>query len=168
MSILKQARINAKLSIADVSRQLNIRKHYIVALEENKLEEIPAAVYVQGYMKIYSKFLGIENIDQEKEKLEILSNNAYAKVMDTFGGRNNLGLATAIIFALIVGTWFYMLGTQNNNDSGLVKNLENLEPTNYMLNIQEPRQDTEDMMKVDLKLPNIESSSHGLNDTHNQ
>ena len=57
MSILKQARIDANLSIEDVSRQLNIRKHYIIALEENKLEEIPAALYAQGYIRIYSKFL---------------------------------------------------------------------------------------------------------------
>ena len=168
MSILKQARIDANLSIEDVSRQLNIRKHYIIALEENKLEEIPAAVYAQGYIRIYSKFLGIKNVDQEIEKIGIPSNNTYTKVLDTFGGRNNLGVATAIIFALIVGTWFYILGLQNNNDGGLVKNLENLEPANYMLNMQEPQKDTEDIMKVDLKLPNIESSSHGLNETDNQ
>jgi len=168
MSILKQARMNANLSIEDVSRQLNIRKHYIIALEEDKLEEIPAAVYAQGYMKLYAKFLGIKNIDHEIEKIVIPSNNTYTKVLDTFGGRNNLGVATAIIFALIVGAWAYILGMQNNKDSGLVKHLENLEPANYMLNIQEPKKNVEDIMKVDLKLLNIESSSHGLNDTDNQ
>ena len=166
MSILKQARINAKLSVEEVSRQLNIRKHYIIALEEDKLEEIPAGVYAQGYIRMYSKFLGIQ-IEQEIVKPELSASDPYARVVDTFGGKNNLGMATAVIFALIVGTWFYMLGIHKNDDGGLVQNLENLEPVNYMLNMQEPRKDIEDLTQVDFKLPNNESSSDGLNDTNN-
>ena len=164
MSILQQTRIKAQLSIEDVSRQLNIRKHYIIALEEDRLDEIPSAVYAQGYLKIYSKFLGVENIAQEKEKLEAKSNNAYTKVVDTLGGRNNLGLTISVIFALIVGTWFYMIVIQNTHDDGLVKNLENLEPTNYMLNIQEPRRDVEDIMKVDLPYSEINRAKAILQD----
>jgi|GEM_PF-3420331 len=163
MSILQQTRIKAQLSIEDVSRQLNIRKHYIIALEEDRLDEIPSAVYAQGYLKIYSKFL-VENIAQEKEKLEAKSNNAYTKVVDTLGGRNNLGLTISVIFALIVGTWFYMIVIQNTHDDGLVKNLENLEPTNYMLNIQEPRRDVEDIMKVDLPYSEINRAKAILQD----
>lgn len=167
MSVLKQARIDANLSIEDVSRQLNIRKHYIIALEEDNFDEIPGAVYVQGYRKIYANFFRIEHLDEGLANAEVVSNNTYTKVMDGLGGKNNLGIATVIIFALILGVWFYMLFSSNNHGNDLVKELENQEPTNYMLNIQEPMQDAEDTIKVDFKLPNIERSN-GVNNTNNQ
>ena len=163
MSTLKQARINAKLSVEEVSRQLNIRKHYIVALEENNLEEIPAGIYAQGYMKMYSKFLGIEHEDTTASNNQ---NDAYSSVME-FGSKNNLGMMTAMIFVLVLAAWLYMVALPDVDDKGIMRNLEDLEATNYMLNIEEPG-NTADITKVDLKLPNIEEISDGFNESNNK
>lgn len=59
-SKLKEARINAGYSIEDVSLKLNIRKQYLIDLEEENFEAIPGQIYVDGYIKLYSEFLGID------------------------------------------------------------------------------------------------------------
>lgn len=72
-SVFKEARLKAELSVEDVAAQLNIRKKYIIALEEGDYTEIPAKVYIKGYMKMYSKLLGIEfpeSADQDLGTLE--------------------------------------------------------------------------------------------------
>jgi cytoskeletal protein RodZ len=59
-SILKDTRERAGLAIEDVARQLKIRRQYLIALEEEKLDEIPGEVYAQGYMRMYATYLGID------------------------------------------------------------------------------------------------------------
>lgn len=59
-SKLKEARLNAGYSIEDISLKLNIRKQYLIDLEEEDFEAIPGQIYVEGYTKLYAEFLGIE------------------------------------------------------------------------------------------------------------
>lgn len=59
-SKLKEAREIAGYSIEYVAEKLNIRKQYLIALEEGRLDAIPGKVYIEGYTKIYHKFLGID------------------------------------------------------------------------------------------------------------
>jgi hypothetical protein len=163
MSTLKQARIDANLSVEEVSHQLNIRKHYIIAIEENRFDDIPSGVYAQGYIKMYSKFLGVEL----KPVVNTQQNESYSSVVE-FGAKNNLGMATAMIFVLVLAAWIYMITLPSVDNKGLIENLENIEPANYMLNIQKPENATNDLMKVDLKLPNIEEIRDGFNEPNNQ
>ena len=59
-SKLKEAREQAGYTVEEVAGKLNIRKQYILLLEEGNLEGIPGKVYAEGYTKLYSEFLGIE------------------------------------------------------------------------------------------------------------
>ncbi len=63
-SILKKARCNAGYSLADVAEKINVKKQYLAALEEGDYNLIPARVYVQGYLKLYIDYLGL-NITPE-------------------------------------------------------------------------------------------------------
>ena len=58
-SKLREAREEAGYTVEEVAEQLNIRKQYIICLEEGNFEDIPGKIYVEGYTKIYSEFLGI-------------------------------------------------------------------------------------------------------------
>lgn len=60
-SKLKEAREKAGYTIEEVAEKLNIRKQYIVFLEEGNLDGIPGKVYAEGYTKLYSEFFGIES-----------------------------------------------------------------------------------------------------------
>jgi cytoskeletal protein RodZ len=65
-SKFKEAREKAGYTIEEVSDILKIRKQYIINLEEGDFTNIPGKVYVKGYTKIYSDFLGLE-FEDEKE-----------------------------------------------------------------------------------------------------
>ena len=78
-SKLKEAREEAGYTVEEVAEQLNIRKQYIICLEEGNFEDIPGKIYVEGYTKIYSEFLGIEApnkvIQNAKQYQEVIINN---------------------------------------------------------------------------------------------
>lgn len=60
---LRQAREAKELSLDEISRELHIRVHYLRALEENSLDSIPTSVQARGFLRSYSKFLGLRTPD---------------------------------------------------------------------------------------------------------
>ena len=56
---LKEARIASGKNIEEISQALNIRKQYLIALEEGNYEDLPGRVYARGYFKLYTRYLGI-------------------------------------------------------------------------------------------------------------
>ncbi len=64
---LKQARIDSGKTIDEVASYLKIKRRYLVALEEDQLELLPAEVYTKGYLKLYSNYLGLKLSSVEDE-----------------------------------------------------------------------------------------------------
>jgi cytoskeleton protein RodZ len=58
--VLQSARQAAGLSVADVSRQLNLGKSIITALETGDMEALPPAAFVRGYLRSYAKLLELD------------------------------------------------------------------------------------------------------------
>lgn len=69
-SKLKEAREKAGYTVEEVAEKLNIRKQYIIFLEDGNLEGIPGKVYAEGYTKLYSEFLGIEIPTKSNKTIE--------------------------------------------------------------------------------------------------
>jgi cytoskeletal protein RodZ len=65
-NFLKERREVRGISLIEVEKDLKIRKKYLQALEEGNLDVIPGKTYLIGYLRNYSKYLGIdeENINQ--------------------------------------------------------------------------------------------------------
>ncbi|MEX0895507.1 MAG: helix-turn-helix domain-containing protein [Patescibacteria group bacterium] len=57
---LKEARSSHRISLAALSKRTRIRLQYLEALEENRFTDLPAATFVKGYVKIYSKLFGFD------------------------------------------------------------------------------------------------------------
>lgn len=74
-SPLKQARLDSGKTLEEISSSLKIRKKYLLALEEGDFQSIPAAVYVRGYLKLYSNYLGIIITLNEEEIDEKISDD---------------------------------------------------------------------------------------------
>ncbi|GAG58836.1 unnamed protein product, partial [marine sediment metagenome] len=80
-NFLKERREARGISLIEVEKDLKIRKKYLQALEEGNLDVIPGKTYIIGYLKNYSKYLGIdeENVNQiiqtynnlEKQKVDL-------------------------------------------------------------------------------------------------
>lgn len=58
--LLFQVRTAQKLDIDGVAAELRLTKKYVVALEEDNFERLPAEPFVVGYYKAYSRLLGID------------------------------------------------------------------------------------------------------------
>lgn len=57
---LKVVRERRGLSLAEVSSRLRIRRPYLEAIETGAFGELPGAVYVNGFLRQYAEFLGLE------------------------------------------------------------------------------------------------------------
>ncbi|MGI8865693.1 MAG: helix-turn-helix domain-containing protein, partial [Rubrobacteraceae bacterium] len=57
---LLEARTEKGLSLDDVEQATKIRKRYIEGLERDDYTVLPDAVYVQGFLKTYANYLGLD------------------------------------------------------------------------------------------------------------
>ncbi len=57
---LKAAREFRGLSLQDVADQTRIRRTYLAAVEDMRLEELPSRPFAVGYVKAYAKLLGMD------------------------------------------------------------------------------------------------------------
>ena len=58
--LLKQARSKKRLRYKRLASILNLPEKYLVCLEEDRYEELPGPTYIRGYIRAYSKELGID------------------------------------------------------------------------------------------------------------
>lgn len=79
LSQLKQVRTEFGLDIDKISRHLNIRKKYLVALEEGNIDALPGRVYASGYLKLYAQYLGLSGLSDAiaPQELALSQENKY-------------------------------------------------------------------------------------------
>lgn len=58
---LKDERVKHRLRLEDLSKKTRIRISYLEALEENRFEELPATIFVKGYIKTYAHVFGFDH-----------------------------------------------------------------------------------------------------------
>src|SRR5690606_3386217 len=58
--LLKETRQKYGLSLEDVAQRTYIKLPYLEALEEGRMEALPAPVYTYGYIRQYAKLLGLD------------------------------------------------------------------------------------------------------------
>ena len=83
--ILKETRETRYYSLEDVEKAIKIRKEILIALEADDYQKLPPSTFVQGFIKNYAKFLGLD-----KEKLLAIFRREFPEkrrkpyVMDAF------------------------------------------------------------------------------------
>lgn len=58
--ILKEAREAKQYTLEDIEKNTKIRKELLHALEADQYDKLPPATFVQGFIKNYGKFLGLD------------------------------------------------------------------------------------------------------------
>ncbi len=61
--ILRENRNRYGISLEEVAQRTYIKLPYLVALEEGRLDKLPAPVYIHGYIRQYAKLLGLDGND---------------------------------------------------------------------------------------------------------
>jgi cytoskeletal protein RodZ len=59
--LLKDEREKNRLSIEALAEMTRIRAEYLIALEDNRFTDLPAATFVKGYIRTYSKIFGFDH-----------------------------------------------------------------------------------------------------------
>lgn len=59
--LLSKERQQKHLSLDEVAKKTRIRLKYLQALENNRFDQLPAAVFVKGYLKTYADLLGFDS-----------------------------------------------------------------------------------------------------------
>ncbi len=57
---LKDARISKNMTIEEIAEKTKLRKDQVVSIEEGDLSKLPPTPYVKGFIKLYSKAVGLE------------------------------------------------------------------------------------------------------------
>lgn len=58
--ILQEARESKLYSLEDVEKHIKIRKEMLEALEKNDFDKLPPLTFIQGFIKNYGTFLGLD------------------------------------------------------------------------------------------------------------
>ena len=72
---LKNVRLNKKSSLDQIAGEIGVRPDYLEALEEGRYDDLPADVYVKGFLKAYADYLdvpseGLLKLYQKDRKLK--------------------------------------------------------------------------------------------------
>lgn len=124
--ILKEEREAKYYTIENIEKATKIRKELLEALEDDNYQKLPPPTFVQGFIKSYSKFLGLDS-----NKLLAVFRREYSdrknppRILDSFAnpltpGRFNLTptkvlsvLVIGLIAAFFIYLWFeyrYLIG----------------------------------------------------------
>ena len=109
LSLRRQA---SGASIEEVAKALNIKKDYIVAIENNELEILPGKIYSSGFIRSYAKFLKLdpdEIIKQLKAEQNALQTGPDLQfplaVPDSGIPRKSIVILGIIILLIGYGLW---------------------------------------------------------------
>ncbi len=58
--VLRTKRKELNISVDEVAKQLHLETRFVEALERDDYAELPAAIYVRGYIRAYAKFVDID------------------------------------------------------------------------------------------------------------
>src|SRR5919198_3552199 len=70
---LREARLRARMDLAQIEAQTKIRAKFLLALENEEWNVLPGQAYVKGFLRTYSEALGIDSkplIDEYKRRYE--------------------------------------------------------------------------------------------------
>lgn len=122
-SKLKEERLRAGYTIEEISEKLNIRKRYLIDLEEENYHAIPGQIYVDGYTKLYAEFLGIESARSTKVPVTYKPKRKKKLI-----GKKNLKkyilLASATLLVLTFILYGYLRTGTDHSAPSLVTNEE--------------------------------------------
>jgi cytoskeletal protein RodZ len=107
-AILKRAREDKNLSVADVAAATRIRWKFIQALEDENFRLIPSQVFAKGFLKTYSNFLELDTASLLNELTNYYSGSDKVKKAEpsrkpaaSLYGLNPMYIAYLAIFLLL-------------------------------------------------------------------
>lgn len=140
---LKQARIEKGYTLDDLQQLTKIQKRYLIAIEENHLEELPGDFFVNAFIRQYAEVVDI-SLDEVEEitdkhsppsdyiqknygdnlpsRAELKRSSKETKFQYSSSSQSSLPTFFVVLFfILILGIiWFYFNFMRNPSDEGMI------------------------------------------------
>lgn len=130
-SSLREARLRQGLDLRDAETATKIRSKYLLALEEERFDQLPAETYIRGFLRTYAEYLGLDGqlyVDEYTSRYAVDEDNvpvrarriaaargARRRRRNRDGGMVVAALASiAIVTALVIAAWRFGGGTDGD------------------------------------------------------
>ena len=122
-ALLRKARLAKKLDLQDVASYLCIRYQFLEALENEHYKDLPGEAYVNGFIRSYAAYLGLDSADiisrYKKEFFNHAKRENEAYVMSSDETENIVPDSKVLIFSLVLlaiafGLWHFFSGNGDN------------------------------------------------------
>jgi transcriptional regulator with XRE-family HTH domain len=80
---LKQEREQKNITLEEIAQTTNIKKDYLIAIENNDFAQIPTFIHAKGFVRTYANFLGLDGLEYSKKinNLETKQDDFSAKTI---------------------------------------------------------------------------------------
>lgn len=115
-NLLKNTRLKYKLKIHHIEQYTNIRKSYIIAIENNEWEQLPDLTYARNFVLTYAKFLELDQtkilnrfdietkLFKQNSHIELVPQNFWSKFIIT---PRTITIFTASLITVSIGLYAY-------------------------------------------------------------
>lgn len=113
--ILKKTRQEKNLDFETIEKRTRIRKKFLDALEKNNWNNLPSPIYIKGFIRSYSNFLGLKPEEMvaifrrqynESEKAKVIPENISEPLTEPLlkiTPQKTIFLATAVFILIFIG-----------------------------------------------------------------
>ncbi|MDP6342283.1 MAG: DUF4115 domain-containing protein [Alphaproteobacteria bacterium] len=112
---LRGARERRGLSLSDVARDLRIQQSHLEAIEEGRPQDLPGPTYAIGFLRSYSRLLGLDGertVRQFKEEASVTPRNTKLVFPEPVEEARRPGLTVALVSLVlagaIYGSWLFL------------------------------------------------------------
>ena len=84
--LLKASRESQNLSLKEISERTKIREHFLKAIEEDRYEILKYPAYLKGFLKTYTKYLGLNPDDIVRGYQKYLESMILFTILTTQNG----------------------------------------------------------------------------------
>lgn len=112
---LRDIREKAGISIEEIAKVTKVNKRYLECIEADDYDSLPSAVYVKGFLRSYSNFMGIEAEDVlkiYKKEMGIQVNIKKPKAQDSKNKRIKIPtiiLSFRVVVSIFMGAFFIII-----------------------------------------------------------
>ncbi|NJL81257.1 MAG: helix-turn-helix domain-containing protein [Richelia sp. RM2_1_2] len=99
---LRQVREEKSIHIEEIAAKILVRPVFLSALEEGRFEELPEAVYIQGFIRRYGDILGLDGTGLGHEFGSIACPPPIPQENSNLGNRPNIHIPLAVPYILLI------------------------------------------------------------------
>jgi cytoskeleton protein RodZ len=133
--ILRDRREELDLDLETIGATLRIKAAYLVALEQDRTHELPGATYAMGFIKAYSRHLGLDEqavLNRFKHESAGFTARQDLSLPVPLGERSLPGAAMLLIALILAlcgyGTWYYLSTGERSRPERVTSVPQDLQP----------------------------------------